>query len=105
MSAWRERTAVPGGRTYVARKHPYAELLGGFGDDTSVIVWRTHDVDVASVLAGDVWENENGGPLPGSVTVGWFKTVPWDGSGYGYAGSVVYAAPRSNGASPGVMFE
>ena len=94
----------PDGRLYRARKTPHAEMLGGDWDDSSVIVWRTHDVDVAVPLAGQEWRQQVGcDPIPGHVTVGWFKSFPWDPMG-GYDGSVQEVLVTEKGAVPAVMF-
>lgn len=95
----------PGGKPYRARRGPVAEVLGGAWDDSQVIVWRTHDVDVATAIAGRAWMREGNGcePLPGHVEVGWFRSVPWD-AGSGYDWSVVSAVPSERGAVPAVVF-
>ena len=99
---WAEMVPRPDGTVYRARKRPHAELLGGDWDDACVIVWRTHDVDVAVALAGDQARRE-GADLPARVARGWFRSVPWDAGG-GYDYSVVNAAPGERGATPGVWF-
>jgi len=91
------------GPTYRARKAPAAELLSADWDDVQVIVWRTQDVDVAVPLAARAWRRELDGPLPGSVLVGWFRSVPWD-TGAGGDWSVIDAGPNERGATPGVLF-
>jgi hypothetical protein len=94
----------PDRRLYRGRKRPRAEILGDCWDIPSVIVWRTHDVDVATALAGEAWRGEVGdGPLPAGVTMGWFKAIPWDPSGC-YDRAVVEVQHDTRGATPGVMF-
>jgi hypothetical protein len=94
----------PNGRLYRARKQPRAEILGGDWDDLSVIVWRTHDIDVATALAGEAWRRETGGePLPGDVFVSWFRYFPWDPGGC-YDWAVIEVSHDEHGATPGVMF-
>lgn len=94
----------PDGGTYRARKTPRAEILSEWDEDLEVIVWRTHDVDVATALAGAMWRCYTDGPLPGSGEVGWWKSVPWDASGGGYDWTVVSCSPAERGAVPAVMF-
>jgi hypothetical protein len=95
----------PDGCLYRAKKSPWAQVLGSaWGESTSVIVWRTHDRDLAMALAGDAWRRETGGEsLPGDMTVGWFKSVPWDSCGY-YDYSVIEVRHNRHGAAPGVEF-
>jgi hypothetical protein len=95
----------PDGRTYRARRRPSAEVLGGDWDDAAVIVWRTHDMDVATALAGQEWTRQVDGrdPLPGRVTVGWFRQFPFDPTG-SYDWSVSTSSSTDRRAAPGVMF-
>jgi hypothetical protein len=95
----------PDGRLYRARKQPRAEILDGdCWGLSSVVVWRTHDIDVATALAGETWRREIGdGPLPGHVTIGWFKSVPWDSGGC-YDWAVTETSHDNRRAAPGVMF-
>jgi hypothetical protein len=78
-------------------------MLGDDWDDGSVIVWRTHDVDVAVALAHQMCEGYGVDVLP-SPQVGWFRVVPWDVTGGSYDFSVEDAAPTERGATPGVWF-
>jgi hypothetical protein len=94
----------PGRAPYRARKKPYAQLLEDWGDDgdVSVIVWRTHDVDVAVALAGAAWACAGYGrdPLPDGVTVGWFRMAPSLAGSW----SVQDCLPGDDGAVPAVWF-
>jgi hypothetical protein len=94
----------PGRAPYRARRKPYAQLLEDDGDDgaVSVIVWRTHDVDVAVAHAGRAWACAGYGrdPLPGGVDIAWFCMAPW------LAGEWVVrdARPDDADAVPAVRF-
>jgi hypothetical protein len=95
----------PGAAPYRARKTPVAEVLGDSYETTSVIVWRTHDMDVAVALAGGAWRHYvDGGELPGGALPSWFKVVPWDALGGGCDYTVIEVEPTERGAVPAVMF-
>ena len=96
----------PDGRFYRARKKPHAEILGDEWDGVSVIVWRTHDIDVATALAGQAWARyvDSREPLPGNGETGWWKSVPWDAHGSGCDGTVIGVSHSERGAVPAVMF-
>lgn len=70
----------PDGRApYRATKPTAADVLvDDDGSPVAVMVWRTHDVDVATALAGREWslDGHPEEPLPGVVEVGWWKKVP-----------------------------
>jgi transposase len=105
MTAGGEVITRPDGRQYRARKPPASQILGGCEpEDESVIVWRTHDLDRARKLADLSWRQLDGEDLPANVTVGWFKTVPWDTAGCGYDRTVIETEPGARGATPAVMF-
>lgn len=98
-----EAVVRPSGRTYRAKRSPHAEMLDG-GDwyEPSVIVWRTHDIDVAVALAGEEWRRDSGDPFPTVIERGWFRSVPWDVGGIGCDRSVIDGDPERD--TPGVMF-
>ncbi len=101
MTGWTEAAQRPNGKTYRARKAPAAELVDT-GDDMGVIVWRTHDIDVAVALASRVWAWESGGPLPENVRPLWAVSVPWDTYSLGVDSSVVEVTPDRG--TPAVEF-
>jgi hypothetical protein len=80
-TSWREVVRRPDGRPlYRASRAPHADVLTEEGGEpTSVIVWRTHDVDVATALATAAWAAADmalDGSLPGRVTLEWRRKVP-----------------------------
>jgi hypothetical protein len=77
--AWREVVRRPDGQPlYRATRAPHADILTDEdGWPASVIVWRTHDVDVATPLAAAVWSPADMvHALPGRVTLEWRRKVP-----------------------------
>jgi hypothetical protein len=98
-----ELVVRPGGRVYRARKRPYAEVLGWDWNDQEIVVWRTHDVDVAVALAHQACVRL-GCDLLGVPTCEWAESVPWDVSGGGYDYTVRGCAPTVRGATPVVWF-
>jgi hypothetical protein len=70
-------------------------------DEPEIIVWRTHDVDVALVLASEHWADLWGAsePLPVPI-LGWFRTVPWGEGDY----SSLVEQLRENSGTPAILF-
>jgi hypothetical protein len=98
----------PGRAPYRARRKPYAQVLvDDHDEDSAVIVWRTHDVDLATALAGRAWTHYVDGrdPLPGPGLTGWFRLVPWGRYGRSGERSVQQCRDGEPGATPAVMFE
>lgn len=67
------------GATYRPRKNPVVDVsVWGYNDALYVVVWRTHDVELASRLAQVAVDREVGEhvtlPEPKQT---WLKVVPW----------------------------
>lgn len=93
----------PNGKIYRARRAPRAEVVDDDGDGM-VIVWGTHDVDVATALAGVEWHREGwGSVLPGQSRQEFCHVVPWDAYGMGYDFSIIRTSPDRG--TPCVTFD
>ncbi len=80
-TSWREVVRRPDGQPlYRASRAPHADILTDEdGWPTSVIVWCTHDVDVATALATAAWATADmafDSSLPGRVSLEWRRKVP-----------------------------
>jgi hypothetical protein len=113
----RERTIRPDGQVAVQGKRPRADVLWypRYGWP-SVLVRRTHDLDLARELALECWAAQvvDERPLAGAVRTGWWRTYPEPSTGVPAAaaldkgGRVVEwirpGTPLPHGAGAGVEF-
>ena len=97
-------TIRPNGKVYKRRKPLEAVTLTWNEYSTIVMVYGTHDAELAHDLALAEWQREGlEGDLP-KPTKHWIKIVPWDALGLGYARTVLDVDGNTRGSTPALQY-
>lgn len=96
-------TTRPNGSIYRPRKPLRVQSVMWNEDYYVVLVYGTHDPDVAREIAQREWDAEQEGPLPEPQRL-WTKTVPWDPFGYGYDRTIMDVSGDSKGSTPTLQY-
>jgi hypothetical protein len=68
-----------------------------------VLVYGTHDAELAREVALAEWVPEMEAPLPEPRRI-WTKVVPWDPFGYGYDRTVMEVPGDTKGSTPTLQY-
>lgn len=98
----RERIEHENG-VYVARREPRAEEV--IGDNPAILVLFTHDFGKAAEVAWPEWSERWEFRRIGKPHRVWWRSVPGDPMGEGWAYHWHPAVPGTPGAIPAVLFE
>jgi hypothetical protein len=102
-------TARPNGKLYRPRKPLRTHAVSWNEDCTVVLVYGTHDADLAHDLAQAEWCREvdgregNDSTLPEPQRI-WTKLVPWDALGYGYDRTILQVSGDTKGSTPTLQY-
>lgn len=96
-------TPRPNGKLYRPRRPIRSEACMWNEDGLAVLVYGTHDPEIARDLAAAEWRREGDGDLPDPVAV-WLKLVPWDALGLGYDRTVLQVPGTTRGSTPALRY-
>lgn len=100
-------TKRPNGSWYRPRKPLRVHSLAWNDDGQVVMVYGTHDAELARDLAQAEWDRQleafMGEPLPEPRRI-WIKVVPWDAFGFGYARTHLEVAGDTKGSWPALQY-
>lgn len=92
-----------GNGIYVAKRAPEAEEV--LGDDPCVLVKFTHDFGKAAEVAWPLWSSLWDQRRLARPYRDWWRKVPWDMCGEGWAWTWLPSKPGERGSIPVVLFE
>lgn len=93
-------TVRPNGKVYRRRKPLQARSCCWNEWSVVVLVYGTHDRELARDLAQTEWDREQiDGEMPEPVAI-WIKEVPWDALGYGYDRTILEVKGDVRGSWP-----
>lgn len=96
-------TERPNGKLYRRRKPLTADTVAWNDDGYVVIVYGTHDADLARELAATEWERELEGELPEPRPL-WLKLVPWDALGLGFDSTILEVGGDTRSSTPALQY-
>lgn len=97
-------TPRPSGALYRPRRPLRVEACMWCDDQLAVLVYGTHDPDLAHELALAEWAREGAdGPLPEPLPC-WLKSVPWDALGLGYDRTILDVHGNTKGSTPALRY-